>query len=73
MAGYDLGVWATEFFTQVPTANKIAIDCQLATGTTPNVCTINLTWTPKASTAINSGTQSTTTPTPVTYTLVNQF
>jgi type IV pilus assembly protein PilV len=73
MAGYDLGVWATEFFTQVPTANKVAIDCQLATGTTPNVCTINLTWTPKASTAINSGTQSTTTPTPVTYTLVNQF
>jgi type IV pilus assembly protein PilV len=73
MAGYDLTQWAGELIQQVPSATKVAINCVIATTTVPAACTIQVNWTQKATAAINGGTQSNTTATNMSYTLVNQF
>lgn len=70
MAAYDLNQWATEYFQQVPTATSAVITCN---PTAPPVCTIQLNWLQKSTTAISVGTTSSTAPTPVSYTLVNQL
>jgi type IV pilus assembly protein PilV len=71
LAAYDLKQWGTDLATQVPGAIG-QIDCQVGA---PVICTIQVTWQPKAATAINQGTQNAAgaTPAPVTYTLVNQI
>jgi type IV pilus assembly protein PilV len=71
MAGYDVKQWAQQLFTQIPGSNA-TITCQIAS---PTICSITVTWLQKATAAVNSGTQSTATPTTnnMSYTLVNQF
>jgi type IV pilus assembly protein PilV len=69
MAGYDLQQWAKQLFTQIPGSNA-AITCVIGS---PSICTIIVNWTQKATAAVNNGTQSNATPTPMSYTLVNQF
>lgn len=69
MAGYDLQQWAKQLFTQIPGSNA-AITCQIAS---PSICSITVNWTQKATTAVNQGTESNTTPTAMSYTLVNQL
>jgi len=46
------------------------IFCQAAK---PTTCNITVSWSQKATAAVNSGTQSTATPTAMSYTLTNQF
>lgn len=71
LAAYDVNTWAKEYFKQVPNAVNAVVACN---ATLPPVCTIQLSWTPKATVGTNAGTQSSsTTPATVTYTLINQF
>ena len=69
MAGYDVQQWAKQLFTQIP-GSTATITCQIGS---PTICTIVVNWTQKATAAVNNGTQSNTTPTSMSYTLVNQF
>lgn len=69
MAGYDLQQWAKQLFTQIP-GSHAAINCVIGS---PSICSITVTWTQKSTAAVNSGTTSSTTPTTMTYTLVNQL
>jgi type IV pilus assembly protein PilV len=71
MAASDLKQWGTDLNTQVPGATG-QVTCQIGA---PVICTIQVTWQPKATVAISKGTQSSTTalPTNLTYTLVNQL
>ncbi|MFC3650623.1 type IV pilus modification protein PilV [Dyella humi] len=71
MAAYDISKWTPEYFQQIPTAVDAVINCNT---NVPPVCTIQLDWKEKATTAINKGTQSNpASSTTVSYTLVNQF
>jgi type IV pilus assembly protein PilV len=70
MAGYDLQQWAKQLFTQIP-GSTATINCQIGS---PTICSITVTWTQKATAAVNNGTQSTATlANNMSYTLVNQF
>jgi type IV pilus assembly protein PilV len=71
MAGYDVQQWANELLTLVPGAGA-AITC---TASAPIGCKITITWTEKAASALNQGTQnaSSAATTNMTYTLVNQI
>ncbi|GAB2559443.1 type IV pilus modification protein PilV [Rhodanobacter koreensis] len=70
MAGYDLQQWAKQLFTQIPGSNA-TITCQIGS---PSICSITVTWTQKATAAVNNGTQSKATlANNMSYTLVNQF
>jgi hypothetical protein len=61
--------WGWQLNNQVPGATA-SISCKPVN---PYTCSITVLWTQKATAAINSGTQSTATPTTMSYTLVNQF
>jgi type IV pilus assembly protein PilV len=71
MAGYDVQQWANELLTLVPGAGA-TITC---TASAPIGCKITITWTEKAASALNQGTQnaSSAATTNMTYTLVNQI
>jgi len=69
LAAYDVQTWGSQLNTQVPGA-QATIACQAAA---PTECTITVTWIQKATVATNKGTESTATPTTMSYTLVNQF
>ena len=68
LAGYDLQTWGGQLTSLVPGATA-TIKCQVAQ---PVSCSIQVFWTQKSTTAINSGTQSTAAAV-MSYTLVNQF
>lgn len=70
LAGYDVQQWAKQLNTQVP-GSTATISCAAST---PYLCSITVTWTQKATAAVNSGTQSTaSTANNMSYTLVNQL
>lgn len=69
LAAYDVQTWGAQLNTQIPGATGHI----LCTTAAPTACNITINWTQKASTAVNSGTQSTATPTTMSYTLTNQF
>ena len=70
MAAYDFQTWATYFFQAVPNATQATVNCNT---TAPPVCTIQLQWTQKASTAINRASANPAAATTASYTLINQF
>lgn len=69
LAGFDLQRWGYQLNNQVPGATA-HFTCQIAS---PSICTITVSWSQKATAALNSGTKSNATPTTMSYTLVNQF
>jgi len=69
LAGYDVRTWGAQLNSVVPGATA-GIFCQAAK---PTTCNITVSWSQKATAAVNSGTQSTATPTAMSYTLTNQF
>ena len=69
LAAYDVQTWGAQLNAQVPGATG-SILCHAAA---PTACSITVSWSQKATAAVNEGTQSTATPTAMSYTLVNQF
>jgi type IV pilus assembly protein PilV len=71
LAGYDVQQWANELLTLVPGAGA-TITC---TASAPIGCNITITWTEKAASALNQGTQNAASAasTPMSYTLINQI
>jgi type IV pilus assembly protein PilV len=70
MASFDLRTWGVNFFSAVPSATSATINCNKSA---PPVCTIQLNWTQKATTAINSASANPAAATSASYTLINQF
>jgi type IV pilus assembly protein PilV len=71
MAAYDIHTWGVAFFQAVPNATEATVNCN--TSLPPMVCTIQLEWTQKASTAINAAGAGPAAATTASYTLINQF
>lgn len=70
LAAYDVQTWGAQLNAQVPGATA-SITCQAAA---PTTCSITVNWKQKATAAVNSGTQNSSTALiPMSYTLVNQF
>ncbi len=74
MASYDLKTWEANLSKQVPGASS-TISCAVATVSAtaaeqPSQCTIQITWTVKATAALNAGTARSVAASTSTYTLV---
>jgi type IV pilus assembly protein PilV len=72
LAAYDFQTWAQNYFEAVPNATLATVKCNMPTAG-PEICTIQLEWTQKASTAINGAGAGPAAATTASYTLINQF